>query len=100
VSGVEDMSYASSRSIGFKLGVTSKKKKKNEKIYIYNCFCCSCRQLLVVPKILQRLIQIPTHQNQFNPAYLRQVIYNFGENMSYEGFVAGDLLSQHRTARL
>lgn len=29
---------------------------------------------------------------------LRQVIYNFGENMSYEGFVAGDLLSQHRTA--
>lgn len=29
---------------------------------------------------------------------LRQVIYNFGENMSYEGFVAGDLLAQHRTA--
>lgn len=29
---------------------------------------------------------------------LRQVIYNFGEEMSYEGFVAGDLLSQHRTA--
>ncbi|MGS2725297.1 SusD/RagB family nutrient-binding outer membrane lipoprotein [Psychroserpens sp. BH13MA-6] len=29
---------------------------------------------------------------------LRQVIYDFGENMSYEGFVAGDLLSQHRTA--
>jgi hypothetical protein len=33
------------------------------------------------------------HLNQFNRAYLRQVIYNFGENMSYEGFVAGDLLS-------
>jgi len=29
---------------------------------------------------------------------LRQVIYNFGDEMSYEGFVAGDLLSQHRTA--
>jgi hypothetical protein len=29
---------------------------------------------------------------------LRQVIYNFGDNMSYEGFAAGDLLSQHRTA--
>jgi hypothetical protein len=29
---------------------------------------------------------------------LRQVIYDFGEHMSYEGFVAGDLLSQHRTA--
>ena len=24
---------------------------------------------------------------------LRQVIYDFGENMSYEGFVAGDLLA-------
>ena len=29
---------------------------------------------------------------------LRQVIYNFGDNMSYEGFAAGDLLSQYRTA--
>lgn len=29
---------------------------------------------------------------------LRQVLYNFGEEMSYEGFVAGDLLGQHRTA--
>ncbi len=29
---------------------------------------------------------------------LRQVIYNFGEQMSYEGFVAGDLLGQYRTA--
>lgn len=31
-------------------------------------------------------------------ALLRQVIYNFGNEMSYEGFVAGDLLAQHRTA--
>jgi hypothetical protein len=30
---------------------------------------------------------------------LRQVIYNLGENMSYEGFVAGDLLSQHTEPR-
>ena len=29
---------------------------------------------------------------------LRQVIYDFGEQMSYEGFAAGDLLSQYRTA--
>lgn len=29
---------------------------------------------------------------------LRQVLYDFGEQMSYEGFVAGDLLAQHRTA--
>ncbi|EAS20992.1 conserved hypothetical protein [Flavobacteria bacterium BBFL7] len=29
---------------------------------------------------------------------LRQVIYNYGEEMSYEGFVAGGLLGQHMTA--
>ncbi|NJB83086.1 SusD/RagB family nutrient-binding outer membrane lipoprotein [Wenyingzhuangia aestuarii] len=29
---------------------------------------------------------------------LRQVVYNFAEEMSYEGFVAGDLLGQYRTA--
>ncbi|WP_108866722.1 SusD/RagB family nutrient-binding outer membrane lipoprotein [Aquimarina aquimarini] len=29
---------------------------------------------------------------------LRQVLYNYGEQMSYEGFVAGNLLSQHLTA--
>jgi len=29
---------------------------------------------------------------------LRQVIYDFGEQMSYEGFAAGDLLGQYRTA--
>jgi hypothetical protein len=29
---------------------------------------------------------------------LRQVIYDFGEEMSYEGFVAGGLLGQHMTA--
>ncbi|MEM6697896.1 MAG: SusD/RagB family nutrient-binding outer membrane lipoprotein, partial [Bacteroidota bacterium] len=28
---------------------------------------------------------------------LRQVIYDYGEEMSYEGFVAGNLLSQHLT---
>lgn len=28
---------------------------------------------------------------------LRQVIYNYGEEMSYEGFVAGNLLAQHFT---
>lgn len=29
---------------------------------------------------------------------LRQVIYDYGEQMSYEGFVAGNLLAQHLTA--
>lgn len=41
----------------------------------------------------------PNAPNTVQPSLLlRQVLYNFGENMSYEGFVAGDLLSQHRTA--
>ena len=35
--------------------------------------------------------------NSVQPSFLlRQVIYNYGENMSYEGFVAGDLLGQQR----
>ncbi|WP_299059815.1 SusD/RagB family nutrient-binding outer membrane lipoprotein [uncultured Polaribacter sp.] len=46
--------------------------------------------------------EINTNQNApvvVQPSLLlRQVIYDFGENMSYEGFVAGDLLAQHRTA--
>lgn len=41
----------------------------------------------------------PNAPNAVQPGLLlRQVIYDFGEEMSYEGFVAGDLLSQHRTA--
>lgn len=41
----------------------------------------------------------PNSPSNVQPSLLlRQVIYNFGENMSFEGFVAGDLLSQHRTA--
>ena len=41
----------------------------------------------------------PNNPNNVQPSLLlRQVIYNFGDEMSYEGFVAGDLLSQHRTA--
>lgn len=41
----------------------------------------------------------PNAPNTVQPSLLlRQVIYDFGEQMSYEGFVAGDLLSQHRTA--
>ena len=41
----------------------------------------------------------PNAPNSVQPSLLlRQVIYDFGEQMSYEGFVAGDLLGQHRTA--
>ena len=38
----------------------------------------------------------PNSPNEVQPALLlRQVIYNYGEEMSYEGFVAGNLLSQN-----
>ncbi|MEZ4859091.1 MAG: SusD/RagB family nutrient-binding outer membrane lipoprotein [Flavobacteriaceae bacterium] len=41
----------------------------------------------------------PNAPNAVQPSLLlRQVLYNYGDEMSYEGFVAGDLLSQHRTA--
>ncbi len=41
----------------------------------------------------------PNAPNAVQPSLLlRQVIYDYAEQMSFEGFVAGDLLSQHRTA--
>lgn len=41
----------------------------------------------------------PNAPLQVQPSLLlRQVIYNYGEEMSYEGFVAGNLLGQHLTA--
>jgi len=41
----------------------------------------------------------PNAPNSVQPSLLlRQVIYNYGDEISYEGFVAGDLISQHRTA--
>lgn len=58
--------------------------------------------LLVVSSCTKDFEEINTNPNAPNSVQpsllLRQVLYNFGENMSYEGFVAGDLLSQHRTA--
>jgi hypothetical protein len=40
----------------------------------------------------------PNLPKDVEPALLlRQVIYNYGEEMSYEGFVAGNLLGQHFT---
>ena len=45
--------------------------------------------------------EINTNPNAPNtvepPLLLRQVIYNYGEEMAYEGFVAGNLLAQHFT---
>jgi len=40
----------------------------------------------------------PNDPTSVDPEFiLRQVIYNLGEEMSYEGFVAGNLLAQHFT---
>lgn len=65
--------------------------------YILSLFC-----LLVITSCTKNFEEINTNPNApstVQPSLLlRQVVYNFGENMSYEGFVAGDLLAQHRTA--
>ena len=61
-----------------------------------------CLALFVGVSCTQDFEEINTNSNApvaVQPELLlRQVIYHFGEQMSYEGFVAGDLLSQHRTA--
>ncbi|WP_236641982.1 SusD/RagB family nutrient-binding outer membrane lipoprotein [Dokdonia sinensis] len=62
----------------------------------------SCIFLLILSSCSNDFEEINTNPNDpvsVQPSLLlRQVIYDFGEQMSYEGFVAGDLLSQHRTA--
>ncbi len=66
-------------------------------LYIFSLVC-----LLVASGCTKDFEEINTNPNAPNSVQpsllLRQVIYDFGEQMSYEGFVAGDLLSQHRTA--
>ncbi|AFL80178.1 hypothetical protein Aeqsu_0670 [Aequorivita sublithincola DSM 14238] len=66
-------------------------------LYIFSLIC-----LLVANGCTKDFEEINTNPNAPNSVQpsllLRQVIYDFGEQMSYEGFVAGDLLSQHRTA--
>ena len=66
-------------------------------IYILSIF-----SLLITTSCTKDFEAINTNPNapsSVQPSLLlRQVIYNFGETMSYEGFVAGDLLAQHRTA--
>ncbi|TYC12112.1 SusD/RagB family nutrient-binding outer membrane lipoprotein [Bizionia gelidisalsuginis] len=62
----------------------------------------SCFALLVLSSCTKDFDTINTNPNAPNTVQpsllLRQVIYDYGEQMSYEGFVAGDLLAQHRTA--
>lgn len=66
-------------------------------VYIFSCiillFISGCT------KDFEEINTNPNAPNSVQPSLLlRQVIYDYGEQMSYEGFVAGDLLSQHRTA--
>ncbi len=65
-------------------------------------YIASCIFLLGMSSCTEDFEEINTNPNDpvsVQPSLLlRQVIYDFGEQMSYEGFVAGDLLSQHRTA--
>jgi hypothetical protein len=57
---------------------------------------------LVIFSCTKDFQEINTNPNQpvaVQPSLLlRQVIYDYGEQMSYEGFTAGDLLGQYRTA--
>ena len=66
-------------------------------IYILSIF-----SLLITTSCTKDFEAINTNPNapsSVQPSLLLiQVIYNFGETMGYEGFVAGDLLAQHRTA--
>ncbi len=80
-----------------KLGLIFNKTNMKKFIYIFSIF-----SLIISTSCTKDFEEINTNPNapsSVQPSLLlRQVIYDFGENMSYEGFVAGDLLSQHRTA--
>ncbi|MGK0364590.1 MAG: hypothetical protein ACI85O_001647 [Saprospiraceae bacterium] len=57
--------------------------------------------LLAITSCTKDFTEINTNPNapiEVQPSLLlRQVIYNYGDEMAYEGFVAGNLLSQHFT---
>lgn len=66
-------------------------------LYIFTILSLVC--LFGCTKDFEEINTNPNAPVSVQPSLLlRQVIYDFGENMSYEGFVAGDLLAQHRTA--
>lgn len=75
-----------------------KLKKVNQHPILYLMLVCA----LVLVSCTQDFEEINTNPNQplnVQPSLLlRQVIYDYGEQMSYEGFTAGDLLGQYRTA--
>ncbi|MDX1463578.1 MAG: SusD/RagB family nutrient-binding outer membrane lipoprotein [Marinirhabdus sp.] len=68
-------------------------------IYKISSIICIVLAVASCTKDFEEINTNPNNPNAVQPSLLlRQVIYNFGDEMSYEGFVAGDLLSQHRTA--
>lgn len=69
------------------------------KKYLYITTCVLLFGLTACTNDFEEINTNPNDPVTVQPSLLlRQVIYDFGEQMSYEGFVAGDLLSQHRTA--
>ncbi len=55
--------------------------------------------LVSCTKDFEKINTNPTSPTEVEPSLLlRQVIYNYGDEMSYEGFVAGNLLGQYFTA--
>ncbi len=62
-------------------------------ILLFTLCCSSCT------KDFEEINTNPNAPIEVQPELLlRQVIYNYGEEMSYEGFVAGNLLGQYFTA--
>jgi len=76
--------------------VENRRKKSNLYLNLLLVFT------LVLNSCTKDFEDINTNPNQplsVQPSLLlRQVIYDYGEQMSYEGFTAGDLLGQYRTA--
>lgn len=64
--------------------------------YLYTLFILSF--FVACTNDFEEINTNPNAPNEAQPKLLlRQVIYNYGEEMSYEGFVAGNLLAQHFT---
>ncbi len=75
----------------------SKNKKMKRKIYLL--FSISLIFLGSCTKDFEEINTNPNAPIEVQPSLLlRQVIYDYGEEMSYEGFVAGNLLGQYFTA--
>jgi hypothetical protein len=77
--------------------LTFKKKNMNSYKYI-SIILVLATSLVACTKDFEEINTNPHAPVEAQPSLLlRQVIYNTGEEMSYEGFVAGNLLSQHFT---